>query len=228
MTIWWLLWAILSFILLGSTIWSLIILQQQKKAWAEFAKRKDLLFKKGKFSAPCEIEGTIEGMNIGLFSATQQKEDARKNRQLTVLQLKKPKGYVDALAAGTPEMLPFLNSLTLITPHPLEDKNWDKKNHHIYSRNKEVVSAYLTPERIALLNKILKVGNSDNIVVMEAEETVFRFETSNPLTELSKIEALVSKLVMAMKKLEPSEEEYQKLQALYPKKDKAEEGAIAE
>jgi len=215
LTIWWLLWAVLSFILLGATVWSLAILQQQKKTWSEFAKRRGLLFKKGKFSAPCEVEGTADGMHISLFSATQQKEDARKNRQLTVLQIKYPKSFVDSFAAGTGEMLPFLNSLGSISPHPLEDKNWDKTNHHIYSRNKEAVKKYLTEERVTLLNKILKVGNSDNVIVMEPEEVVFRFETSNPLTDLSQLDAMVSKLVAAMKKLEPDEKEIKSFSKLY-------------
>ena len=204
MSIWWLVWGVLSFILLGATIWSLVILFQQKKAWEDFAKRKQLVFKKGTFSGPCEVEGTIEGMNIALFTATQQKEDSRKNRQLTVLQLTCPRPFVDSLAAGTPEMLPFLNSLDLIKPHPVENSNWDKKNHHIYSRNKTDVDAYLTDERLKILGKLLSLGNADNLIVMEPEDVVFRFETSNPLTDVAKLDALVSKLIQAFKKLDPS------------------------
>lgn len=197
----------LSFVLLGTTAWSLLILFRQKKAWAAYAKQKGLAFVKGRFSAPCGMEGTIDGVNVSFFTAVQQKEDSRKNRQLTVVQFILGKPFIEYIAAGTDEMLPFLNSLDLLTPHSLENSKWDSKTHHIYSRNKEAVNYFLTEERITILNNILKLSNSDNIVLLSSEEGVFRFETSNPLTDIDKIDKLVTKLIANIKKLYPSDEE---------------------
>ena len=215
MSIWWLLWFVLSFILLGATVWSLAILFRQKNAWQEFAKRKGVAFTKGTFSGPCSLDGIIDGVSISMFTATQQKEDSRKNRQLTVLQLVYTKPYIDAMAAGTSEMLPFLSSLNLLSVHALDNAKWDGKNNHLFSRNKKAVETYLTEERVLILNKILKVPSSDNLIILEPEQATFRFETSNPLTELAKIDSLVSNLIAAMKKLQPSDEEYKKLKKLY-------------
>lgn len=215
MSVWWLLWFVLSFILLGTTIWSLIILFKQKKAWAAYAKNKGLTFKKGTFSGPCAMEGTVDGVNVSLFTAVQQKEDSRKNRQLTVVQLTLGKAFIDSIGAGTAEMLPFLNSLPTVTPHSLENEKWDSKVNHIYSRNKEAVNLYLTDERVAILNNILKLSNSDNIVLLDAEEGVFRFETFNPLTDDVKIDKLVSKLIVSINKLLPSKKEIESYKKLY-------------
>jgi hypothetical protein len=219
-SIWWLLWFVLSAVLLGATVWSLIILFRQKKAWEAYAKRKNLTFNKGNFSGSCEMEGTIDGFHVSFFSATQQKEDSRKNRQLTVMQLTLPKPFINAIGAGTAEMLPFLNSLTEVSPHPLESDKWDSKNNHLFTKNKQAVEQFLTPERLTILNNILKMKNSDNLILLEEEQGVFRFETSNPMTELETIDKLVAKLMVSIKKLVSSEQELTSLQALYAEDDR--------
>ncbi len=218
MSIWWFLWFVLSFILLGTTAWSLVILFKQKRAWAAYAKSKELVFTKGTLAGPCAMEGSIDGMNVSFFTATQQKEDSRKNRQLTVVQIILGKPFVDSIGAGTAEMLPFLNSLETITPHSLENEKWDAKANHIYSQNKEAVDSYLTEERIVVLNNILKLSNSDNLVLLDGEEGVFRFETFNPLTDEVKIDKLVSKLIASINKLLPTQKEVTGYKKLYVKK----------
>ena len=223
MSIWWLLWFVLSFILLGTTIWSLIILFKQKKAWAAYAKSKSLVFTKGKFSEPCAMEGTIDGFNVSLFTATQQKEDSRKNRQLTAIQITLGKPFIDSIGAGTAEMLPFLNSLPPISPHSLENAKWDSKANHLYSRNKEAVNSYLTEERITVLNNILKLSNSDNLVLLDKDQGIFRFETSNPLTDEVKIDKLMSKLMANINKLLPDKKEIEKFKKLYTENEGSEE-----
>jgi len=220
LSIWWFLWFVLSFLLLGTTAWSLVILFKQKKAWADYAKRKGLVFTKGTFAGSCSMEGSIDGFNVSLFSATQQKEDSRKNRQLTVVQLILAKPFIDAIAAGTAEMLPFLNSMEALTPHSMESDKWDSKINHIFSRNKAAVDKFLTEERIVILNNILKLSNSDNLVVLTEEEGMFRFETSNPLTDVEKIEKLISKLMVNINKIQPDKKEVTAFKKLYKATDK--------
>lgn len=220
MSIWWFLWFLLSVVILGTTIWSLVILFQQKKAWAEYAKRKGLAYTKGTFSSSSRVEGSFDGFNISLFAATQQKEDSRKNRQLSVIQIILSKPFVDSLGAGTAEMLPFFNSLDALSPHAIDNKKWNAKLNHLFSRNKEAVNLYLTDERVVVLNNILKLSNSDNFVLLTDEDGVFRFETSNPLTDVDKIDKLVSKLIANIKKLHPDDEERKKFKELYQVADK--------
>ncbi len=202
---------------MGTTAWSLIILFKQKRTWEEFAKRHNLVFVKGKFSASPSVEGTMDDFSISMFSATQQQEDSRKNRQLTVIELICAKPFFNGVAIGTPEVLPFLKSLDLLSPHPLNHEKWDSKHNHIFSRNKKAVEKFLTEERIVILNNILKLSNSDNIVLLDDDKGVFRFETSNPLTEIDKLETLTIKLMKSIEKLCPDEKEVTQLQALYKK-----------
>ena len=220
MSIWWFLWFILSAIMLGTTGWSLVILFKQKKAWEAYAKKKGLVFSKGTFSGPCGIDGSLNGFTVSLFTATQQKEDSRKNRQITVVQISLPKPFLDSLAAGTAEMLPFLNSLNLLTPHAIDSDKFDAQKGHVFTRNKKAIDVYLTEERIVVLNNLLRLANSDNLVILSEEEGVFRFETSNPLTDEGKLEKLIDKLMMNATKLQPSAAEIKKFEKLYTKKSK--------
>lgn len=213
MSLWFLLWFVLSFILLGATFWSTIILIQQKKAWREFAAKKGLTFTPNKFFEPASLEGVIDGYNISFFSAIQQKPDARRNRQLTVMQVNANESFVDGIVCGTSEMLPFMQSLEGLTPHDVKAGKWSKKNH-IRSRNKKAVDVYLTEERVATLNSILSMPNADILVLLDDTEGVFRFETPNPLQNAAQIESVVQKLLVRIKKLEPTQEETQKFSSM--------------
>lgn len=218
MSIWFLLWLVLAFILLGSTAWSTIILFQQKKAWKAYAGKKGLTFTHGTTFGPCEMEGIVDGYTLSFFTAVQQKSDSRKNRQVTVFQVDCNKPFVDGLGCGTKEMNTFLQSLEALSPHDVKSSKWNKA-YMIRSRNKKAVDAFLTDERTAILSSILSMPNADVIILLNNEIGTFRFETSNPLTEVEKIDSLINKLINKLNKLVPSEEEARRLADLAKQQD---------
>ena len=206
MSLWFLLWFVLAFILLGATFWSTIILVQQKKAWKEYAKRKSLTFVENGFFDSATVEGIVDGYGVSLFNALQQNPDARKNKQITVLQINANTSFVDGIACGTKEMFPFLQSLDALTPHDVKEAGWNKQ-HDIRTRNKSAVDQFLTAERVKVLSNILSMPNTDVIVLLDSNEGMFRFETPNPLKDIQQIESIVTKLLGRVKKLEPKEGE---------------------
>jgi hypothetical protein len=216
LSIWFLLWFVLAIIILGATVWSTIILMQQKKAWKAYAAKKGLVFTANKFFESPTLEGIIDGYNVSFFTALQQKEDSRKNRQISVMQINANCSFVDGIGAGTKEMLPFLQSLEAITPHDMKVRKWDKA-HHIQSQNKSIIDAYLSEERVAILSGILKMPNADVLILLDKNEGVFRFETSNPFQDEKKIEVLVDKLIARIEKLKPSDEEVKTLSSMVKK-----------
>lgn len=200
----------MSVILLGATGWSTYILFQQKKAWRQYAKVRGLDYDHGTMFGPCSMEGTHGDYTLSFFTAVQQYADERKNRQLTVMQVTANIPFIDGIAMGTKEMLPFLRTLDAISPHDIQSKKWDKKNA-IRSRNKGAVNAYLDEERIEVLTQILSMPNSDILIVLDGNEGVFRFETSNPLKNAKQIHSVVNKLIARIKVLQPSAEERTRL-----------------
>lgn len=183
---------------------------QQKKAWSDYASKKGLAFTRGTFFGPCTVEGIIEGYSLSCFSATQQNEDPRKNRELTVVQISIDAPFIDSVACGTAEVLSFLQSMESLTPHDVKVGQWNKK-YHIRTRNKKAVDIYLTEERVKILTSILSMPNAHVIILMDEGEAVFRFETANPLKEAKQLDTVVSKLVSRIHKLQPTEEEAVKL-----------------
>lgn len=188
--LWILLWAVLSLIILGATFWNIIILQKQKKVWAEFADKKGLMFQKGSFSSSCAMDGVIDGYQVSFFTAEQQNPDVRKRRKVTGMQINVTEGIVDSMAAATVEMLPFVKSLPGILAHKPQSKKWDK-NHHLFVRNPEAVDAYLTDERADAVKKLLNMKNADVVLLIDDGEAVLRYETTNPMNDLALLEKVV-------------------------------------
>jgi len=190
--IWILVWAILSFIILGATIWNLSILFKQKKAWQAFATKKGIMFQRGTFSGPCTMDGIINGYQVSFFTAEQQNPDARKRRKVTGMQINLNEGIVDSFTAGTVEMLAFLKSLPDFNPHKIPSDKLDRKQH-LFVKNPKAIDAYMTDERAEAINKILGVKNADVVLIADDKEAALRYETANPLNDAD----LLEKLVMA-------------------------------
>lgn len=166
------------------------------------------------------MDGMIDGFMVSFFTGVQQNPEARKNRQLTILEITDSVPFVDGVAAGSSEMKAFIELINTLTWHNMEGKKWDKQ-HLIASRHKESVEAFLTDSRIKILNEMLSFPSSDVIVIFDDVQGVFRFETTNPLTDADKIDEMLQKLFARIKKLRPSEEEIKKFKSLR----KAEEAA---
>lgn len=215
MSLWFLLWFILSFILLGATCWSTIILMQQKQAWKDYAARKGLSFTPNKFFEPASVEGAFDGYNVALFTGVQQNPDARKNRQRTILQVTCNQPFVDGVGACTQEVYTFLQSLNALSPHEVKVGKWNK-NYYIHSRHKAAVDAYFNEERVSVLNGILSMPNADILVLLSAQDGVFRFETANPLKNANQVESLIKKLMVRIEKLKPSAEEIATFKSVTP------------
>lgn len=200
---WLFLWFILSVIILGITAWSAFILFQQKRAWKEYAGKNGLIFTSGKLLEPCSMEGVINNFyKLSFFTATQMQEDSRKNRQVTVMQITAEKPFNLGLACGTKEVHLFIQSFDNTKPYPIENEKWDK-DHLMRVVDQKDAKTYLTEERLSILNNILKMPNSNNLILMNENEGVFRFETSNPLTDVQKIDGVVKKLISKIEKLYP-------------------------
>ncbi len=219
MSFWFFLWILFALLMFGVTGWSTYILLQQKQAWKKFAADKKISFRANKFFAPPEMNGTIEEFTLSFFTGEQQNPEARKNRQLTIVEIVDPHPYVDGVAAGNDQMKAFINLLDTLSTQKMDDKNWNKTNV-ISSRHKDSVNAYLTPARIKIINEMIAFPKSDVIVLLDGEQGVFRFETSNPLTDAAKIDAMLQKMFARIRKLRPTPDEVTKLIAL--KNDKAE------
>ncbi len=195
---WIFVWVVLSSILLGATAWSLRILLRQKAAWEAYAKTKSFTFKRGTFMGPAEMSGVIGDYKLAFFTAERQGDDMRTRRFVTVLEIDLGDGSVDGAVMGSQEMLPFMQTLELIHPYPVE--GWDK-GYYAFIKNDAVVKAYLTKERLDVFETILKTKNADVLIVFHEKQMVVRLETSDPMQDAEKIDKIVTRQIALMEKL---------------------------
>ena len=57
------------------------------------------------------------------------------------------------------------------------------------------------------------------IIILDDDQGVFRFETSNPFTDADKLEEMLKKLFARIEKLRPSDEEVKQFQSLRKSED---------
>lgn len=210
---WVLLWIVLSAILIGASLWSLQILLRQKKAWEEYARARNLSFKRGTFMGPAEITGQLGDYKVSFFTAQQAGTDMRSRRYVTAMELELSEGFVDGGAAGTQEMVPFMQGLEKIHPYKVDYPDWDAA-HHMFVKYDDVTRAYFTPERYEALTQILKTRNAEVIVLFNDASVVLHAETSDPMQDAQKIDKIVKRLTALCDRLRISNEERRALMAL--------------
>lgn len=210
---WILLWVVLSGILLGATFWSLQILMRQKNAWEAYAKKKKLSFKRGTFMGAPEMSGMLGDYRVSFFTAERSGPDIRTRRYVTVVEIELKEAAVDGGVFGTAEMRPFMESLGKLHIHKVEHPAWED-DFGAYIHNDAAVTTYLDADKIETLANILKTRNADILVVMNAQEIVFRLETIDPMQNADKIDKILSRLTGLCDKLRISDEQRAALAAL--------------
>ena len=76
--------------------------------------------------------------------------------------------FVDSLACGAGNVITFMQSLDMLSPHEVKNGNWNKK-YYIRSQNKKAVDSYLTEERVKIITNILGMPNADVVVLFRAK-----------------------------------------------------------
>ncbi len=212
---WIFLWIVISSILIGATLWSLQILLRQKAAWEVFAKARNFTFKRGTFMGPAEMSGVIGDYKLFFFTAERRSEDSRTRRFVTAIELSLVEGIIDGGAAGTKEMLPFMQSLDKIKPYTIKDPEW-KADHFVFMKHDAVGNAYLTPERMETIVNLLNTRNADVLLLFTDKELFLRVETTDPMQDADKIEKIVKRLMGLCDKLRITPEQRKAYMDLAP------------
>ncbi len=194
MSIWILLWLVLSAIILGATAWSTYILYKQKQAWQALATRHKMTFTAGKLMGSPMLDGFIENYRVSFFTAERQAPDVRARRFVTVVEIVFPEGIINGIAAGTKEMVTFMDTLTNLSPMAVTSDKWDA-SWRLYGRNRDAVRQYLTPARMDHLAQLLSTRNADIIIIFDETQGVVRLETSDPILDPVKAEKVILRLI---------------------------------
>lgn len=185
---------------MGAFVWSTVILQRQKKAWADYAKKHDLTYVPGRFMDSPAMSGMIGSYFVSCFAAVRDPQDMRARRWVSVVEVKFPAGLVGSGAVGTKDMLLFLEGLEGLSPMLVHSSEW-REAYHFYTREPEIAKAYLTDQRVKHLAALLGVKNAAVLLLYDENEAIARVETPDPIKDVEKIEKVVSFVTKHAEKL---------------------------
>jgi hypothetical protein len=207
---WIFLWIVLSAIVLGIFFWNTAILQQQKKAWAAFAKKMNLVYTPGRFTAPPTITGLVKNYKVSFYTDALPTNDARGQRYITAIEIEMGPGMTTTAALATKEYNAFLAPLSMVQIYTPTVEGWNPENI-VKTKDSELLARYLTPERLKTIQTLFSMKGAATLLFFDEQEAVLRIQTTDPLRNAERMEKIARRLFSAADILSPAAEEKQKV-----------------
>ena len=217
MSVYFIIWAVLTTFLLLFWVWSTTILYQQKKSWKAYAQKKKLRYRANRFFDSPEISGAFEGYKIVGFTSEHDQQDGRLIKRLTCLEVSLKGSLPVSTAIASGGMVDVVEELSFQYEYRPDIRGWDN-SYIARSRDEDVMRAYLTTERLQQLVKLMKVKNSWIILIFVGGQGLLRIDTPDPLDNIKTLEKYVRALVSAAKVLDLDRGEAEKLMSSTQKK----------
>jgi hypothetical protein len=199
LNIWFVVWIFISTFIIGTSLWSYVILARQKKAWQTVSQKSNLAYSSEAILKSPYLTGIFKGIKVDIFSARPITGRVRETSSRTILQftLKAPmpcEGAIGSLAFKN-----FIDGLSL--PDGFTGEGQDILSKDIYNRvkNAETIKPYFTPARISALNAILNIKGMPALLLFSATETVLRIESADPFDDPARLEKFLNKATEAAK-----------------------------
>src|SRR5262245_8805674 len=156
---WFILWLLLSGSLIFFAGWTIYILYMQKKSWRDFAKKNQLRFTSGKYFSTPEVNGTVDGYTVGVFSSEHISQDVRGSRRLTAIEVGLHSRMPFAGAVGSGGMVNLIERQPYSDEVRPDHKGWSTA-YVARGASGSALEAYLTPARIEALTGLMKMKNA--------------------------------------------------------------------
>jgi len=192
-------WVFIATFILGTSVWSYIILARQKKSWETVSKKSNLSYSSAAILKSPYLMGVFNGIRVDIFSDKPISGKYREGGTRTIFQftLKAP-----MLCEGAIASMPFKNFIDkLVLPETFVGEGQDVLSKEIYNRVKsaEVIKPYFTRERIAALNAILSIKSMPALLLFSGTETILRIESADPFDDAARLEKFLTKSTEAAK-----------------------------
>jgi hypothetical protein len=202
---WIFIWVVLSLFILGVFLWSVVILREQKTAWAAFAKKHNLQYTPGKFMESAVVRGKMGGFRVSLFSETQQTEDVRGERYVSVIEVEMGPGMKTGAAIGTGEMKGFIDGLSFGQTYDPQHEKWQPA-FILKTKDHVALKDYLNRERLDALMDLFNMNKAAALFFFDEHDCVLHMETSDPLRQADKQDRIFERILNDVRKLAPPDE----------------------
>ena len=201
MSIWFLIWLLLSGALLYFLGWTMYILFRQKTAWKTFATRKKLRYRPGTLFGSPEMSGSADKRTVSFFVAEHMAPDARSSRKLTAVEVKLSSLLPFEAGIASGGMVPLMQNFPFREELRPDYPKWDK-NYIAAASSRAALEVYLTPERLEALTSMMRIRNGWTIFVCRGDTTLLRFDTPDALDTVEKLNRIYTKMYAVAEALE--------------------------
>ena len=203
---WIFLWFVASAFILGVFGWSLVILQQQKRAWSSFAQKHNLSYVPGKIVEAPAMKGSIYGYQVAFFPDYQATQDQRNQRLITTLEFDLGAPVYVRGIISTANYAGFVAEQDLHGSFEIDHPGWDK-TRIVRTDDVERFRAYLTADRLEFLNSLMTMKNSTALMYCDDDRAILHIETTDPIRDAARFEKIVQKITNSLVRMKLSEAE---------------------
>ncbi len=203
---WIFLWFVASAFILGVFGWSLVILQQQKRAWSAFAQKHNLSYIPGKVVDAPAMKGAIYGYQIAFFPDFQASQDARNQRLITTLEFDLGEPVLVRGIVSTADYAGFVAEQEMNNSFDIDLPGWDK-TRIVRTNQVEAFKKYLTADRLEFLNSVMAMKNSTALIYCDDDRAVLHIETTDPIRNAERFEKIVQKITSSFARLKLNDAE---------------------
>ena len=203
---WIAIWVCFAAVVFAFVIWTLIVLFQQKKAWAAFAKRHKLKYEPGTLMGSPSVSGRYNDYVFSLYTGVQQTQDLRGQRFVTVIEFQLGSGMPTGGAVATSEFKTLIDNLIFNQSFVPDVSGWEP-DYLARSRDLLNLKTWFTVERQEIMVKLFAIKRSSVLFFFDELEAVLRIETSDPLREEAHLEKIIKQFSNACDRLAPRDDE---------------------
>jgi len=217
-TIWLFLWILLSLGLLGFTVWTLMILLQQKKTWRQFAKKNKLRYRNTAFMNSPQVNGMYKGYAVGIFTSEHETERGGTSRKLTAIEVEMDSRMPIEGAIGSGGMVRVVQSLGYSDEFKPDYDFWNTE-YIARCQDRRVLDKFLDKDRAKALVNLMERKNTWVIFIFKGADTVLRIDTPSPFENLEKLTQTIDDMVEIARLLELRKGESGNLTSLKMRKE---------
>ncbi|HCK32633.1 MAG: hypothetical protein CMH32_01515 [Micavibrio sp.] len=188
-------WFIVTVLILGFVWWSVRIQSLQKKAWKAYADKYDLDFKENKFFEAPSMQGYLEDYYIQAMEGLELDFGGRKKRPILLkLSLRHELPFTLFICKRSEQVVfQQVNMPERVKLKGEKGLKWDAKNL-VGTDDTELALAYMTPERMEMVQKVLDVPYSRGAFISSMDEAFFILQMDKPLTDPRQLSAIFKRL----------------------------------
>ncbi len=195
------LWLLVSGFLVGFWLWTIYVVLKQKKAWKFYAQKKKMRFHTASFLETPTISGSVDGYSVTMFASEHGELDARSQRRLTAIEVSLQTQLPFAIGLASGGMVNLVESLKLPQEFRPNVKGWED-SYALRTNDLSLASGYFTEDRLNKLASLMKTDRAWIIFLFIVDEGILRLDTPLPIDNPKAMDVLIKQMINVARALE--------------------------